>query len=246
MADEFDSEGQDELRDDLLGEEAEDRACAFCGAAIHPSSHRCPECGGHVGLAWGTVHREQFLFLFAACCMAVGCLVSWDQTRPSDFNGLQTIRGAMILAFSLYGLIAGVVAIFNRRTLIWPFFLGAIEALWVGIEGITGSIGSAKWEEYARMGGQPWWGKFRAIPPGFWLLTLGGALVVIAVLKGVVGGFAGAKAKAKVTASGRATTASERRRTRLAAAGSPTAPVPFAGGVDPTTGEPIPPPPPPI
>jgi hypothetical protein len=244
MADEFDSEGHDELRDDLLGEDAEDRPCAFCGAAIHPSSHRCPECGGHVGLAWGTVHKEQFLFLFAACCMAVGCLASWDQTRPSAFNGLQTIRGTTIFALSLYGLIAGTIAVFNRRTLIWPFFIGALEALWVGVEAITNVWGGPKWEEYGKAVG-PWYRHVRAIPPGFWLLTIGGALVVIAVLKGVVGGFAGAKAKAKVTSSDRATTASERRRSRMAAAGS-TAPPPPPAGVDPISGGPLPPPPPPV
>jgi hypothetical protein len=59
------------------------RPCAYCGNTIHPSSHRCTHCGGHVGLAWGTVHAELFLFLFLAVLVIVGCLASWTGRTPA-------------------------------------------------------------------------------------------------------------------------------------------------------------------
>lgn len=58
------------------------RPCAYCGALIHPASHRCTHCGGHVGLAWGTVHKEIFLFLFLAIATVVGCLAPWTGRSP--------------------------------------------------------------------------------------------------------------------------------------------------------------------
>jgi hypothetical protein len=58
------------------------RPCAYCGTPVHPASHRCLHCGGHVGLAWGTVHREIFLFLFLAIATVVGCLASWTGRTP--------------------------------------------------------------------------------------------------------------------------------------------------------------------
>jgi hypothetical protein len=231
----------EELDDDApadLATEVELRPCAYCGTSIHPSSHRCPECSGHVGLAWGTVHKEQFLFLFSAVCMAVGCLASWDVARPSAFDGLDTIRGTTILAFSLYGLLAGTIAVFHRRTLVWPFLIAAAEALWVGLETITKAIGSPTWEHWKAQAG-PWFRTWRAIPPGSWLLTLGGALVLIAILKGLVGGFASAKSKAKATtAAGGGGAAARRRRYGGSAGADPLGGAPTPGGVDPATGQP--------
>lgn len=222
---------------DLAADDSEMRPCAYCGATIHPSSHRCPECGGHVGIAWGTVHKESFLFLLAGIFMAVGAMVSWDQARPSALTGLQTIRGALIFALALYGIVVGVIGVFNRRTVVWPFFMNALVALWVGIDGIVKSLDSPLYEQLRVLPGQPWWGKFRAIPPGMWLLTVGGALVVMAVLKGLVGGFATSKAKSRTEAEERAAKDAARRGRRAATLGVPPAPLD-----DPT----IPPPPPPV
>lgn len=58
------------------------RPCAYCGSLIHPASHRCTQCGGHVGLAWGTVHKEVFLFLFLSIAAIVGCLAPWSGRTP--------------------------------------------------------------------------------------------------------------------------------------------------------------------
>src|SRR5262245_15823532 len=70
----------------LGGEGAADvelRPCAFCGHSIHPAGHRCTHCDGHVGLAWGTVHKELFLFLFLSVMVIVGCLASWTGRTPA-------------------------------------------------------------------------------------------------------------------------------------------------------------------
>lgn len=185
--------GQDEEGGDIAAD-TEFRPCAFCGTSIHAKSHRCPDCGGHVGVAWGTVHKEVYLFLFSACLIAAGCLVSWDQNRPGTWNGLTTIRGSLMFAFALYGMFRAVISLFNRSMIVWPFFLNALLALWVGISGIMSCVNSKLWEKYANQEHHSLAGKFedplRAIPPGFWLITLAGFLVVLVVLKGVVAGFA--------------------------------------------------------
>jgi len=201
----------DEDQAEAATDETEMRPCAFCGATIHPSSHRCPECGGHVGIAWGTVHREQFLFVLSSVFMGVGALVSWDQARPSALTGLQTIRGGLIFALAVYGVIVGLVGIFNRRTVVWPYFANALVALWVGIQGITNALDSELFKTLSEEKGVTWWHEYRAIPPGMWLLTVGGALVVMAVLKGLVGGFAGSRSKARATAGERAAATATRR-----------------------------------
>jgi hypothetical protein len=151
-----------------IAADTEFRPCAFCGTSIHSKSHRCPDCGGHVGVAWGTV------------------------------------------ALAIFGMFRAVISLFNRSMIVWPFFVNAMLALWVGISGISASTKSALWKQYSEMEHTTMAGKFedplRAIPPGFWLLTIAGALVVLVVLKGVVAGFAsggGAKAAAKKDAGRR-------------------------------------------
>jgi hypothetical protein len=233
----------EEDRGDAAIDEAEMRPCAFCGATIHPSSHRCPECGGHVGIAWGTVHREQFLFLLAAIFMGVGAMVSWDQARPSALTGLQTIRGSLIFTLAVYGVIVGLIGIFNRRTVVWPYFMNALVALWVGIQGITNALDSEFFKTLSEERGVTWWHEYRAIPPGMWLLTVGGGLVVMAVLKGLVGGFAGAKAKAREAADERATKDAGRRGRRAGAVGGASA---TGVATPPPPPSDLPPPPPPV
>lgn len=71
-----------EMTDGDADAAVEMRPCAYCGALIHPASHRCTHCAGHVGLAWGTVHKETFLFLFLALATVVGCLAPWTGRTP--------------------------------------------------------------------------------------------------------------------------------------------------------------------
>lgn len=67
------------------------RGCALCGASIHSSSYRCPDCGGHVGLAWGTALKEHFLFLFVSIMIAVACVSSWSQRYPAGATISKTV-----------------------------------------------------------------------------------------------------------------------------------------------------------
>jgi hypothetical protein len=189
--------------------DAEMRPCAFCGTEIHAKSHRCPDCGGHVGIAWGTVHKEIYLFLFASCLIAAGCLFSWDEHRRGTWNGLTSIKGGLMFSLAIYGMFRAVISLFNRSMIVWPFFLNAILALWIGVAGILRVMKSPTWEEYKKLPTPGFLDKFEnplhAIPPGYWLLTIAGALVILVVLKGVVAGFAsgGGKPAAKKDAGKR-------------------------------------------
>lgn len=183
------------------GADAEFRPCSYCGASIHPSSHRCPDCGGNVGVSWGTVHKEIYLFLFSACMIAVSIVVSWDETRGSTANGFNSIKGALMFALAIYGMFRAVISLLNRSMIVWPFFVNAMLALWVGISGIIRCSNSATWKQYKALPAPGMLDKYEnplhAIPPGYWLMTIAGVLVVIVVLKGVVAGFAAGSAKAK-------------------------------------------------
>ena len=124
--------------------------------------------------------------------------------------GLDTIRGAVIFALSIFGFwIMGINLAF-RQLIVWPFFLNALIALWVGIPGFTGTIGSDKWQrakEYVEgLRGESIldriMGPLSTIPAGHWLLTAGGALVLIVLLKGVLGGASKGRAEAATAGGG--------------------------------------------
>lgn len=231
------------------------RPCAYCGHTIHPESHRCVECGGHVGLAWGTVHKELFLFLFLSVVIAAACLVSWTGRTPvpsaesvvraqeaavrraeeankrlvaegkpatakpevdeKDFEysavapagramtGLDTLRGALLFALALYGVIAGIFNVLFRRMVMWPYVLGGLLALWVGLQGLISAMGSRAWDLWKT------WAKgksimesvlapVRSISPGHLLLTIAGILTVVKL----VGGILAAATKGKPDAGG--------------------------------------------
>lgn len=165
---------------------------------------------------WFLVHKELILLLFANCLFFAGVLVAWDRTLDWDaspraaFTGLSTIRGGLIFALALHGFWTLFLNFRYRQTIVWPFLLNAIFALWVGIPGFTGNFGSDRWtaaKEY--MDGQTasFLAKFLApfsnTAPGYWLLTAGGALVLIVLLKGVISGASKTKAKAAAGGGGR-------------------------------------------
>ena len=192
----------------LAEPQVEFRPCPFCGASIHPSSHLCPECGGHVAISWGTVHKELYLFLLCSILIAVGCLASWTGRMPVKangvwttlattvgpaMNGLDTHRGTLMFAVALYGIVAGFMNILYRRMVVWPYLLNSLLALWVGIGGLTSVMGSDAWnawgEQFKVTGGtmtEKFFGGFRAVPPGFLLLTLAGFMIMARLLGGIV------------------------------------------------------------
>jgi hypothetical protein len=163
---------------------------------------------------WFLVHKELLTLLLANCLFLAGVLVSWGRLMPWDpgfdanqgrsyLTGLDTIRGGLIFALALHGFWTLFLNFRYRQTVVWPFLINAIFALWVGIPGFTSNFGSDRWTaatEY--MDGQT--ASFLAkgmaplsnTAPGFWLLTAGGALVLIVLLKGVISGAGKAKAKA--------------------------------------------------
>lgn len=155
--------------------------------------------------SWHLVQPELMVMLFCNCLFFAGALAAWDTevpdvANPALFaNGLDSVRGALIFGLSLFGFWIMAINIWFRQLIVWPFLLNAIFGLWVGIPGFTGTIGSEKWEranayidtlkktesvsllqEY----GMP----LSMVPPGAWLLTIGGVLVLIVLLKGILGG----------------------------------------------------------
>jgi len=158
---------------------------------------------------WFLVHKELLVLLFANCLFFAGTLVVWDRTLDWDiapraaFTGLSTIRGGLIFALALHGFWTIVVNFRYRQTIVWPFLLNAIFALWVGIPGFTNNFGSARWtaatDHMNRVSASllaKIMAPFSNTAPGYWLLTAGGALVLIVLLTGVISGASRTKAKA--------------------------------------------------
>ena len=80
------------------------------------------------------VDRQLFRFLFANCCFFAAALVSWEAAAPGGSNsadmvsGLDTVRGALLLAFSVYGFWTCFLNIFHGQMKVWPFLLSALVA----------------------------------------------------------------------------------------------------------------------
>lgn len=156
---------------------------------------------------WSLVHGELLVLLFANCLFFAGVLAAWDRPLPWDegvvrtFNGLDTIRGAAIFALSIYGFWVAAFNIWYRQLRIWPYMLSALLALWVGLGGFVNTVGSSRWT-----GASTWLetqttsmltvvlAPLSSVAPGFWLLTAGGVIVLIMLLKGIMSGRAKAKA----------------------------------------------------
>ena len=160
---------------------------------------------------WFLVHKELLTLLLANCLFLAGTLVVWQRRLDWDpensraaFTGLSTIRGGLIFALAIHGFWTLWLNFKYRQTVVWPFLINAIFALWVGIPGFTSNFGSDRWTaavEYMDRQTASFLAKFMApfsnTAPGYWLLTAGGALVLIVLLKGVISGAGQAKAKAK-------------------------------------------------
>lgn len=240
------------------GESAALRACAFCGTPIHPRSHRCPHCGGHVGLAWGSVHKEYMLFLFLAIVTLVGCLAPWTGRTPvlkrtvvetpapppapgaapgamrpaappevkvevtqevarmgGPRNGLDTTRGVFIFAIALYGVVAMLLNLLYRRSVMWPAALNGFLCLWVGLQGVFTSMSSDAWGHWKTWAEpknfiEQMFAGTRAIPPGLLLIAFVGVLTVFRLVAGVLA----AASKGKPQPEARESAAARRRRTR--------------------------------
>lgn len=125
-------------------------------------------------------------------------------------NGLDTIRGALLFALALFGFWIFWLNVRYRQLVVWPFLLNALLALWVGIPGFTRAFGSERMAEADRyvenLASKTLLDKvtvpLTTIPPGHWLLTFAGALVLVVLLKGVISGASSAGKKGRPARSG--------------------------------------------
>lgn len=171
---------------------------------------------------WSLVHKEQMTLLFANLLFFVGVLAAWSRAVPGDaanpanhIHGLDTVRGALIFALALYGFVIIYVNIRFRQTRVLPIFMNALFALWVGIPGFTRMIGSAEWDQAKAhvehlkqtVGGVSILDDFliplSAIAPGYWMLTAGGLLVLLVLVRGVLAGASSVKAQKREAAGSR-------------------------------------------
>ncbi len=116
-----------------------------------------------------------------------------------NLTGLDTIKGTLIFAVALYGFFQIAFNIIGRGTKVWPFVLNALVALEVGIVGIKSVLGAEGGardmaKNYLEKGGGPksmlddLTVPLSTIPPAYWMLTLGGMIVLIVILNGIMSG----------------------------------------------------------
>lgn len=170
---------------------------------------------------WSLVHKEQMTLLIANILFFVGVLAAWSRAVPGQvadastyIHGLDTIRGALIFALALYGFFTIGVNLRFRQTRVGPFLINALFALWVGIPGFTRMIGSAEWDQarahvelLKQTEGVSLLDGFliplSAIAPGYWMLTAGGLLVLLVLVRGVLAGASSVKAAQREAAGSR-------------------------------------------
>lgn len=155
------------------------------------------------------VHKEHFALLFANCFFLAGALAAWNRAEPGTtassgglIHGLDTIRGAAIFALAIYGFWVSAIGLWTKRTVVWPFLLNALLALWVGLGGVIAGFKSEAFDKAMEgvPAGASYLSKFLAGPgsiaPGFWMLAAAGVLVLFLILKGILGGASKSKSKA--------------------------------------------------
>lgn len=171
---------------------------------------------------WHSNQKQLFAFLFANCLFFASAFVAWYRVSPGEapdpsiyIRGVDTIRGALILAFSIYGFWTAVFNIWHAQMKVWPYMMTAMLALWVGIGGFMAGIGGDQWETAKKHLESPEFGNkslfddlttpLSVVAPGYWLLTIGGLVVVWVIITGLMQGSASAKASAaeEATSSGR-------------------------------------------
>lgn len=172
---------------------------------------------------WHSNQKQLFAFLFANCLFFASAFVTWMRSTPGDpagdpstyIRGVDTIRGGLIFALSIYGFWTAVFNIWHAQMKVWPYLLGATLALWVGIGGIMHTVGGEEWDkaiayknDFERYGGKSYLDDMMVplstIPPAYWLLTAGGLVVAWVIINGILQGSQQAKAtKAEEATSGR-------------------------------------------
>ncbi len=151
-----------------------------------------------------TTPKQLFTFLFANCLFFAGCLVAWTRVAPGDppgdpstyITGLHTIRGAFIFGLSIYGFWTAAFNIYSAQMKVWPYLMAAVLALWVGVGAFAQSIGGEAWEKAgnylesleSKKVLDDVLVRLSVIAPGYWLLTIGGLIVIWVILSGLMQG----------------------------------------------------------
>ena len=215
--------GDEEFEDELAADSGEVDTAALMAEAYDDQLR--------MKASWHLIPRENFVFLFANCLFFAGALCAWSRMIPPDWleaagkarveldpstylMGLDTIRGTFIFALAMYGFFQVVFNIVGRTTKVWPFMLNALVALEVGIGGLSRGFGSEAMDmastylenAESKTLMDDMMVPLSAVPPAYWMLTLGGMIVLIVILNGIM---TGAK-KAKMAAAEEG--ASRRRR----------------------------------
>ncbi|MHC4472232.1 MAG: hypothetical protein ACYTDY_16710 [Planctomycetota bacterium] len=202
--------------------EPQTKNCIFCGSEIAIGALRCPHCAGFLPIAEGVIFKQYFFFLFACICMAVGCLLPWERSHLNslglpgyDLTGAESIGGAFVLVFAIYGAIASVWNIYHRRMIVWPVILAAIDGAIVGWTRVVQiskatTIEITAIEEFGKMV-QRVKGYIAAYGPGLYLVTIFSTLVILSVVLSV---FKGAKEDARRKQEERETRAAARKTRR--------------------------------
>ena len=204
-----DDGGMDEAADEAYDEPGVDAQAILAEASMERM---------HRQAYWHGTDKQLFSFLFANCLFFAGVLVAWMRSAPGDpagdpstyVTGLHTIRGAFIFALSIYGFWTGVFNLWHGQMKVWPYLINAVLALWVGIAGFAHTIGGPEWDkakgyldtlESKKMLDDilvP----LSTVAPGYWLLTVGGLIVVWVIIRGLMKGSASAKGGASTGESG--------------------------------------------
>lgn len=189
--------------------------CVFCGSEIAMGALRCAHCSAFLPIAEGTIFKQYFFFLFASLAMAIGTLLPWERTfLKGNLTGADSIGGAFLLVFAVYGMIVSVWNIYHRKMIVWPVMLAAIDGAVLGIQRIIqivphvvveipeGSSALYKIQLTVKTYAQ-------AFGPGLYLVTIFSVLVLFSVVFSV---FAGAKQDARRKAEEREMRAASRKR----------------------------------
>jgi hypothetical protein len=190
-----------------MSAEAAEAAAAEAKAEAHEDRVRTK-------VAWSLVQPQVFALLLANCLFFAGVLAAWSRPIPGAAwdptlvsNGLHSIGGSIIFTLSIYGFWTCVFNIWRHQAKIWPFLINALIGLWIGVGAIASTVGSDAWDQAiknleakagASLADELTW-RMATVPPGKWLLTLGGVLVLILLIRGVMSGAASAKARASTT-----------------------------------------------
>ena len=209
---------EDDVHEDVAAEEAYEATADEAGSDAAAIMEEAKHERLHRQAFWHLQSKQLFAFLFANCMFFASGFAAWTRAGynedgsavPVDpslmLSGLDTIRGSLIFALALYGFWTAIFNIWHAQMKVWPYMLAAMLALWVGIGGFMRGVGGEQWDnakaylDSGEFGSKSLFDDLTVplgvVAPGFWLLTIGGLVVVWVIINGLMQGSASAKAAA--------------------------------------------------